>query len=330
MISRRGFLARAALGGAALVLPAPIAACSRTDAAEGDVAPDWVPPTAADRERLETWLRTLRSEGLADPTAPMGPAVARVGELALNSPYAAGTLDAYVAAGGSPNEEPLTLHLMKFDCVSLVEACIGVARTAAARADAGWDRYAQEIERMRYRRGLRSDYASRLHYFSEWIADGARRGLVDDLGTTMGGEPDARPLRFMSEHRASYPALADDATFRAIEMRERLLDSSPRQVIAKARIPEIQDQLQTGDVLAFATTIAGLDVTHTGLAYRTADGVMRVLHAPLSGGVVQVSPGTVADYVNGLRNSTGILAARPLHGRVMPAGGGGGSSSLGS
>jgi len=218
---------------------------------------------------------------------------------------------------------------MKFDCVSLVEACLGVARTAAARADAGWDRYAQEIERMRYRRGMRSDYASRLHYFSEWITDGVRRGLVDDLGTTLGAEPDARPLRFMSQHRASYPALADDATFRAIEMRERLLDSSPRQVIAKARIPEIQDQLQTGDVLAFATSIEGLDVTHTGLAYRTADGVMRVLHAPLSGGVVQVSPGTVADYVNGLRNSTGILVARPLYHRVGTVGTGG-SPALGS
>jgi hypothetical protein len=40
-----------------------------------------------------------------------------------------------------------------------------------------------------------------------------------------------------------------------------------------------------------------------------------VLHAPLSGGgVVQVSSGTVAEYVNGLRSSTGILAARPLRG----------------
>ena len=55
-------------------------------------------------------------------------------------------------------------------------------------------------------------------------------------------------------------------------------------------------------------------MTHTGLAYRDRGGVMRVLHAPLSGGVVQVSPGTVADYVNGLRSATGILAARPLRG----------------
>ncbi len=65
-------------------------------------------------------------------------------------------------------------------------------------------------------------------------------------------------------------------------------------------------------MLAFATGIAGLDVTHTGLAHRGADGVLRVLHAPLSGGVVQITPGTLYDYVASLRGCTGVLAARPL------------------
>lgn len=320
-LSRRDFLLRAALGGAALLLPAPAAACSRGSAASAVRADSaGSAPSAAsradeaDRERLAAWLRTLRAEGVADPSVPLGRAVARVGELALGAPYAAFTLEQYLAEGGSPDAEPLTLHLMKFDCVSLVEAALAVARTAAAGADAGWDRFARETERMRYRGGERSGYASRLHYFSEWIADGARRGLVRDLGPELGSQPDARPLRFMSEHRSSYAALADQAAFDAIVRRERELDASPRNLVARARIPEIQDRLQTGDVLAFATTIAGLDVTHTGLAYRSGGGVMRVLHAPLSGGVVQVSPGTVADYVNGLRSSTGILVARPLRG----------------
>ena len=313
-LSRRRFLARAALGGAALLLPVPGGACARADGSGRGAAPDWVPPSEADRERLDSWLRTLRSEGLADRAAPLGPAVARVGELALGSPYAANTLEAYLAGGGSAAEEPLTLHLMKFDCVSLVEAALAVARTAAARPDAGWDRFAREVERMRYRRGMRTDYASRLHYFSEWISDGARRGLLEELGPELGSVADTRPLRFMSGHRSSYPALADGAMFNAIATHERRLDASPRPVVPRDRIAEIQDRLQTGDVLAFATSIEGLDVTHTGLAYRSADGVMRVLHAPLSGGVVQVSPGTVAEYVNGLRSSTGILAARPLHG----------------
>jgi len=304
--SRREFVLRAALGGAALLLPAPLAACSRGAGAEGAAGNE------EDRARLASWLRTLRAEGLADPAVPLGRAVARVGELALGAPYAPYTLEQYLAEGGSPAAEPLTLHLMKFDCVSLVEAALAVARTAAAGPDAGWDRFARETERMRYRGGARSGYPSRLHYFSEWIADGERRGLVRDLGPALGALPDARPLRFMSGHRSSYAALADPQAFDAIVRRERELDASPRNLVPRERIPEAQDRLETGDVLAFATSIEGLDVTHTGLAYRGEDGVMRVLHAPLSGGVVQVSPGTVAEYVDGLRSATGILAARPL------------------
>ena len=162
-LTRRAFLARAALGGAAALLPWPLMACVGPAANEED------------RERLDAWLRVLRAEGLADARAPLGPAVARVGELALGAPYAANTLEAYLGEGGVPAAEPLTLHLLKFDCVSLVEAALAVARTAAAGPDAGWDRFAREMERMRYRGGVRDGYASRLHYFSEWIADGARR-----------------------------------------------------------------------------------------------------------------------------------------------------------
>lgn len=299
--TRRAFVGRAAASAAAMLLPFPLSADGFGGLGEDD------------RERLASWLRTLRAEGLADAAAPLGRAAARVGELSLGAPYAAATLEHYLADGGSPEAEPLTLHLDRFDCVSLVESALAVARTAAAR-DAGWDRFAREVERMRYRGGARRGYATRLHYFSEWIRDGDRRGMLRDLGPELGAVRDERPLRFMSGHRGSYPALRDDATFAAIAQMERSLDCCPRNLIPRDRIPEVTERLETGDVLAFATSIAGLDVTHTGFAYRSPDGVMRVLHAPLSGGVVQVSPGTVADYVNGLRSATGILAARPLRG----------------
>ncbi|HYJ78524.1 MAG TPA: N-acetylmuramoyl-L-alanine amidase-like domain-containing protein [Longimicrobiaceae bacterium] len=265
-----------------------------------------------DRERLARWLRTLRSEGLGDPSGPAGRAVARAAELALGTPYKAYTLEQYLVDGGDPRREPLTLHLDVFDCVSLVESAIAAARTAAKGVRAGWEDFAGEMERMRYRDGVRNGYASRLHYFSEWIADGARRGLLRDLGPELSADEDRRPLRFMTEHRGSYPALRDDATFAAIGAMERALDDSPRHVIPTARIPEVQDRIQSGDVLAFATSIAGLDVTHTGLAHRDGGGVLRVLHAPLSGGAVEVSRSTLPEYVAAIRRSTGILVARPL------------------
>jgi len=165
---------------------------------------------------------------------------------------------------------------------------------------------------MRYRGGTRGDYTSRNHYFSEWISDGARRGLVRDLGSELGGVEDVRPLRFMTEHRASYPALADDTVYRAIGEMERRLDGQPRRVIPTERIADVADRIQTGDVLAFATSIPGLDVSHSAMAYRDRDGVLRVLHAPLSGGVVEVTKRTLPEYVAAIKRSTGILVARPI------------------
>jgi hypothetical protein len=237
----------------------------------------------------------------------------RVGQLAAGTPYEPGTLETYLRRGGSPEaREPLTLALTHFDCVTLVESCLAVARTAARDGQPTWERFGREVERMRYRGGERGAYASRLHYFSEWIADGAARGLVRDLGKELDGVEDDRPLRFMTEHRASYPALGDRAVLGRIAEMERKLDGHSRRVVPTDRIASVADRIETGDVLAFATAIPGLDVTHAAFACRTADGVLRVLHAPLSGGVVEVTRATLPEYVGAIRRATGILVARPL------------------
>jgi hypothetical protein len=299
MVDRRGFLRMAALSAAAAVaMPRGVAARAVDD---------------GDEARLRRWVGTLRREGLARHGAPIGPAVARAGELAVGAPYAAGTLDAYLTApGGDPIHEPLTLMLARFDCVSLVESCLAAARLAAGGAAPTWAAFGAQVEALRYRGGVRDGYLSRLHYFSEWIADNARRGHVRDLGPELHSEADARPLRFMTEHRASYPALRSDAVFRGIAAREQALDAAPRHLVPPARIAAIQGQLRTGDVLAFATSIPGLDATHTGLAYRTKAGALHVLHAPLSGGRVQISQRPLPEYVAGLAHNIGILVARPL------------------
>jgi hypothetical protein len=296
-LTRRELLRNAALGAAALMLPGRLAACERSD---------------PDLARLNQWSSKLHAEWINAPTTAFGHGVTRIGEMALGTPYVPYTLDAYLKAGSSPRQEPLTLSLTRFDCVTLVESCLGVARLARTDGKPTWDRFGAEIERMRYRGGERRGYSSRLHYFSEWITDGARRGLVKDLGGELGGSEDSRPLRFMTEHRDKYSALADELVFQEIQAAERRLDQSPRRVIPTKRIPQLVNRIESGDVLAFATEIPGLDVTHTAFAYRDKDGVLRVLHAPLSGGVVKVTRTTLPEYVAAIRRSTGILVARPV------------------
>ncbi|HEX2251364.1 MAG TPA: N-acetylmuramoyl-L-alanine amidase-like domain-containing protein [Gemmatimonadales bacterium] len=302
-LSRRSLLRNALAAATTLVFPTPVLACGR------ELARSLSP----DHERLDRWTRSLRKVSTGH-APPLGRSAIRVGELAIGTPYEASTLDRYLHAGGTPRREPLTLSLTRFDCVTLVEACLAVARLANEEEPPTWERFGREIERMRYRAGQRRGYTSRLHYFSEWIADGQTRGLVRDLGAELGGAEDRRPLRFMTMHRAKYPALSDAQVFQEISAIERRLDASPRRVIPMKRIPQVVSRIETGDVLAFATEIPGLDVTHSAFAYRDRDGILRVLHAPLSGGVVEITQATLPEYVAGIRRATGILVARPLRG----------------
>jgi hypothetical protein len=307
-LSRRDLLRGLACGAVVAGMPEPLLAL------EG-LADGRARRPEPGRERLRAWVRALGEEGLLRDGVPLGRAAARVGELAAGSPYEAFMLEAYLKAGADPRRrEPLALSLARFDCVTLVESCLAVARAAAGSREPSWDRFAREVERMRYRGGRRRGYASRLHYFSEWIADGARRGLVRDLGAELGGVRDPRPLRFMTAHRASYPALADDAVYEEIGRIERALDASPRFVVPAAGLGAVERRIETGDVLAFATSIGGLDVSHAAFAWRDGGGVLRVLHAPLSGGVVEVTAATLPEYVAAIRRCTGVLVARPLRG----------------
>jgi Protein of unknown function (DUF1460) len=305
-LSRRALLGHAAAAAAALVFPVPLLACK--DDSTRLIRSD------PDRERLARWTQRLQAEGLTAPQLPLGRSASRVGELAAGSPYEPFTLEAYLKNGGTPSLEPLTLSLTRFDCVTLVESCLAVSRVAAEESTPTWEKFGREVERMRYRGGTRRGYTSRLHYFSEWISDGERRGLVKDLGRELGGGLDERPLRFMTDHRDKYPALQDEGTYQEIQRIERQLDAHSRRVVPTKRIPEVLGRIETGDVLAFATEIPGLDVTHSALAYRDVAGKLRVLHAPLSGGVVEVTRTTLPEYVAAIRRSTGVLVARPLRG----------------
>lgn len=296
-LSRRELLRTAVLGAAAVMLPAKLVACNRAH---------------PDLERLTRWVNALRTEGLGKHGIPLGRAAVRAGELAAGTPYVPSTLEEYLRNGGSPLQEPLTVSLAHFDCVTLVESCLAVARLARSDEAPTWKRFGQEIERMRYRGGKRTGYTSRLHYFSEWMTDGEKRGLVKNLGKDLGGTADKRPLRFMTEHREEYPALVNAHVFDDIEEIEQRISRMPRQVVAVERIPGVAARIETGDVLGFATRISGLDVTHTAFAYRDKDAVLRVLHAPLSGGVVEITRATLPEYVAAIRRSTGILVARPV------------------
>ncbi len=179
--------------------------------------------------------------------------------------------------------------------------------------------YLAQIRRMRYRGGEMDGYCSRLHYFSEWIADNETRGAVRNVTAAAGGVPFDKQITFMSEHRSAYPHLADDATYVCATAAEARLADLDLVYIPKARIAEAYARFQPGDVVAMATSIGGLDVTHTGFIH-VADGRTGFMHASSASSEVKISP-DLAAYVRDIRNQVGIFVARPVDPRADRASG---------
>ena len=260
---------------------------------------------AAIRERL-AWARREGVQGL-----PPGEAVVKLGETFLGVPYVANTLEA-------PGPERLVVDLTGFDCVTFVETALVLARlargegTPVGRGGDGeaLEAYAAELRRLRYRRGTLDGYPSRLHYFSEWIADNAAKGLVRDVSEALGGARLTRPVDYMSTHPEAYPRLGDAATLAAVRQAEVALSERARFAVPLARVAEVAPRIENGDVIAVTTSVPGLDVTHTGLAAR-AGGRLHLLHAPAPGRSVEVSALPLAEWLARDPAQVGIMVARP-------------------
>lgn len=252
-----------------------------------------------DLARFEKIVQYAKQQNL--PDRPIGEIVQAIADNFLGQPYAEGLLD-------KSGAEKLTVTLNKFDCVLFVETVLAIARGVAVK-DYDYQNFVNRIEEQRYLNGKMNGYCSRLHYFSEWINDNQKRQTVENITTQLGGVPMNKQLNFMSQHRSSYPQMVkDEATYQCIVGIEADLAKTTVNYIPTNLIKSIYSQLKPGDIVAVATDVKGLDVTHTGLVYRNADGNMGLIHASPAGQV------TVAydlhRYINRVESAIGIVVAR--------------------
>lgn len=267
------------------------------------------PWTRQDWEIFTATLAAADAAGLGE--MPPGEAVAEMGLLFLDAPYEPRTLEV-------PGPERLVVNLRALDCVTFVENVLALSRfhrvhgTAALQdADGARRSYEEILRALRYRNGRIDGYASRLHYFSDWIREGAERGRLADVTAALGGIPDPEPLDFMTAHVEAYPQLADPAVTATVAAVERELNArGPRIYLPQEGIQEAQAGIRTGDVIAATSTLEGLDVAHTGIAVWSG-GELHLLHAPLVGESVTLSPRPLARRILETSSQDGILVARP-------------------
>lgn len=274
--------------------------CGRGDGGSATIPSSSVAHREASHPRFDSLM--IRAEAEQWHLKPVGEIIQHVGLHFVGTPYEAGLLDRLP-------EETLVASFDGFDCVLLVETALAAARGIRDQ-DYRYERFLDELRSLRYRSGVLNGYCSRLHYFSEWIHDNETRGAVLNITEELGGEPLEKRLDFMSSHRSSYPRMADnDSLFAGIVEMESSIADLELFYIPQDRIESAYDGLRAGDIIATATSVGGLDVSHSGLVYRDGEGV-GFLHASTAGGVM-VSP-DLRRYVQDIDIQIGIVVARPL------------------
>ena len=284
----------------------------------------------------------LRRRAVAEnwTNMPIGTLTQRVGESFLGSDYQANLLDrvslntlrnasqntSQNSSKNTSGQETLTASLQQFDCVLFVETALALAQTfhqpnlTDTQAET---LFFKVLQQYRYRNGTLVDYCSRLHYFSDWMLDHDRRGLVQEIGRSLGGVPLDRSLTFMSQNWEKYPVLVAHPEFRTcIAETEAAIDTKSVFYLPTKQISQHYSKLQPGDVVGIVTRMKGLDVTHSGLVYQHIDakgadakGAARssktgLLHASVRSGIKISSD--LATYVAGVDGAIGIVVARPL------------------
>ncbi len=248
----------------------------------------------SDTTRITEILVEASSKDLSTPNETM----AFIGKKFIGTPYTASTLE------GTP--EMLTVNLDGMDCTTFIETVAAMAITIAENRNS-WQDYLYNIENLRYRHGKMDGYSSRLHYVSDWIVDNTHRGNIREVTDRLPGSAyQVKTLDFMTGHRDSYPALKDSMEFERMKSVEVGYRSHRFPYIKSAALQGkgMASTLQSGDIIAFTTKTAGLDVSHLGIIL-IEDGVVRLLHASSKAGKVVVDPQPLAEYLRKNRNITG-------------------------
>jgi hypothetical protein len=217
----------------------------------------------------------------------------------LNAKYEANTLDKSI-------DERLTILDNKFDCVTFVEYCLAHALVTHQPQHNSMESC---VTQLRYRNGQVDGYGSRLHYFSEWILQLQHNGYGRDITAQLGGIPIEKTINYMSKNAQSYPKI-NKSNLPTVIKSEKYITAATRYIVPKEKIKSIENQLQSGDIVAFATSIPGLDYTHTGFVYKDKSGISKLLHASLSEGKVVVSEASISDYITKQSKMNGITIIR--------------------
>lgn len=216
----------------------------------------------------------------------------------LGTPYVNGCLD-------RDAQECLVVNLCELDCWTFVENSLAIALAEPGN----YGSYQSHLRELRYWGGTVNGYGSRIHYFTGWLLQNEKRGLLQDLTQRMGGIPYPAEVGYISARPSKYPKIKNPETLRAIRSTERRINAHAWYYIPENRVAQVESLLEEGDIVSLTAWKADLDIAHQGFAVKK-NGRVHLMHASSLGKKVIVSKQPLAEYVRSQPGQSGIMVAR--------------------
>ena len=225
----------------------------------------------------------------------------------LDVPYVAHTLEVN-------DEEQLVINVSELDCTTLVETVTALTLCAYRKAYTFQD-YQNALQAMRYRNGVIDRYPSRIHYFTDWIVENTKAGIVTEIQQPNPPFTQIQTVKvnYMSQHPQSYKALKAHPEYVAeIAQMEQRLTGQKFRFIPKSGVkdtPAMREAVHDGDIIAITCSKPGLDIAHLGFAVWRNDGLHLLNASQLHKKVVE-EPMTLYQYLQKHPSHTGIRIIR--------------------
>lgn len=251
------------------------------------------------REKLEEMLSQFSGTDFSKKST--NELVILIGKEFLSTPYVEKTLEL-------PGAEKLVINLSGLDCTTYLETVVTLVRLTE-KGEFTFAAFEKELAHLRYRNGMNQGYSSRLHYFSDWIYQNQQKGILADITQQAGGSPYRNAPSFMSENPKLYAQLADPSNLEKIKATESVIKERNYFYLPKSEISKLENNIQSGDLIAITTSMDNLDIVHTGFAIEK-NGKIHLLHASSKNMEVEISEKPLSEYLAGNKSQSGIMVAR--------------------
>ena len=226
----------------------------------------------------------------------------------LGLPYVAHTLELY------PDDERLVLNTRELDCTTYVDVVVALT-LCSRRGETTFRQFVHQLHMQRYWNGVCDGYPSRIHYFTDWMRDNSRLGLVTEIQQTCKPFTAVQTVKvnYMTKHPQSYVSLKRHPEYLPIiEAQEKDLTGHKYRYIPTAQLAdsrELRNAVKDGDIIAITSLTPGLDIAHLGIAVWHDDGLHMIDASSKHMKVVEESI-TMQQYLQNRRNADGIRIVR--------------------